>query len=391
MLPFITSFRLQRSKQVTVQSKLDLVIVTLTLAVGGAEKHVVRIATSAKRSGRKVAVLKLVPGGALSTDLLTAGIEQIELNKDGVLGWIYALAGFVKFLRARKPQVVYSVLSVPNIFCGATSWVFSQTRFVWGIRSSKLINESHSLKVFLVHQLEKHFSRYSDKIIFNSKSGLEYFRAQGFSTARGSVVLNGVDTTQICYKDAGRVRVRENLGLPIAADLVGTLGRADYTKGSDTFLNVACLLFPRNASTYFIAIGRNWSELIERNAEAVHWRKMGRIIELSENHYVADHLSALDIFLLSSRHEGTPNALLEAMSCERPCIVTQAGDATAVVGNPDLVANGSRLEDLVDRIEWVLSLDSKRRVALGQELRQRVLNRFSVESEFENISKELFD
>ena len=94
---------------------LDLLVITSALDIGGAEKHLIRIVTLAKKEGRKVAVLLLSGGGALQGELYRENIEQIVVRKEKGLSYWKTLQCIKKVLISRKPDVLYSVLPVPNI------------------------------------------------------------------------------------------------------------------------------------------------------------------------------------------------------------------------------------------------------------------------------------
>lgn len=83
-----------------------------------------------------------------------------------------------------------------------------------------------------------------------------------------------------------------------------------------------------------------------------------------------EHIKTADIFVLPSRYEGMPNALIEAMSLGLPCIATDCGGG----GSAALIKNGVNgiLIPVKDRDKLVaafhqLSLDSKLKVRLGKE------------------------
>ena len=92
----------------------------------------------------------------------------------------------------------------------------------------------------------------------------------------------------------------------------------------------------------------------------------------------AAFLQALDVFVMPSLSEGLPVALLEAMACGLPVVVTRVGAMPDVVdgGALGLVVPVGDEEALADAIAVLLD-DRSRARALGEAGMRRVRERFS--------------
>lgn len=372
------------------RESVDLAIIVLVLNVGGAERHVLRMALAAKNAQRNVVVLKLVAGGALEQILEDSDVEQVDLGKVGPFGWLRALWRTALFIRQRQPKVLYSVLSVPNIFSLLMARLFGRSRVIWGIRSSKLTSPSFAPKIFLVDFLERKLSLFPDRVVFNSRSGLEYFRSKGFSTKHATVIHNGIDTGYFRFNPQARSRIRQSLGIPSEACVIGTVGRAEHNKGPDIFLEVGRRVLEQTENVYFLIVGRGWDKFLKESESIAPLGESGRLVVVRETLEVREYYSAMDIFVSASRNEGTSNAILEAMSCRRVCIVTDAGDSREMVGDPDLVSEVNDAKNLAYSIESIFQMNEVQREEIANRARQRVLGHFLSETEYRKISDVLF-
>jgi glycosyltransferase involved in cell wall biosynthesis len=96
------------------------------------------------------------------------------------------------------------------------------------------------------------------------------------------------------------------------------------------------------------------------------------------------YYSLMDVFVLPSLRDGLPNALLEAMACERPVIGTPVGgipEAILDCKNGRLVSTNNAAE-LAEVIEQVLTNENLRK-ELGHASRQTILEKFTLQSEID--------
>ena len=120
---------------------------------------------------------------------------------------------------------------------------------------------------------------------------------------------------------------------PVAHNNVVTYtGRLSIEKGVDILLHAWSLC--HNANGYELIIIGDGPEMSHLKDIALRLPVHTRVTFIGMIHDVAPYLIKTKIFVLPSRLEGMPNALLEAMSFGLPCV------ATDVSGSVDLVQNG---------------------------------------------------
>ncbi|HXG43473.1 MAG TPA: glycosyltransferase [Gemmatimonadales bacterium] len=127
-----------------------------------------------------------------------------------------------------------------------------------------------------------------------------------------------------------RGEARAALGLPVSARVVGWVGRVQQEKGPDLMLQAFALLDQPDLVLSVIGDGRDRRRLEPLAARLAPGRvRWHGVLEGAARLY-----SAFDCFVLSSRTEGTPIALFEAIAAGVPVVATRVGGVPDVVG-PD--------------------------------------------------------
>lgn len=180
------------------------------------------------------------------------------------------------------------------------------------------------------------WSRFLDNRVVCEGSATRDFLVKklGFDKKKTTYVPNGVLFDDYQFTEKGRKKVRQELGVPDGQVLIGAVGRLHDQKGFDYLIDALKLLKGNPVSYQTVVIGegpdRSWLEDKAREA-SVHIRFVGVRPD------VRDVLSAFDIYVQSSRYEGMPIALLEAMSIG--CSIV----ASAVDGTLDLAKDGENM------------------------------------------------
>ena len=190
------------------------------------------------------------------------------------------------------------------------------------------------------------------------------------------------------WRPEERAVARAAIDVPATARLVVWHGRIDVVrKGLDVLLDAwerLCRARPhRDLRLHLIGSGDD----AEAFGQLLATRRLPGVVWLDR--YLRDRpairrqLSAADIYVLPSRHEGGPVALLEAMACGLPVV------ATAVPGVGDILAGGedaggivvppARPGSLAAAIGRLVDDDTLAR-ALGARARRRVEEAFSLEA-----------
>jgi glycosyltransferase involved in cell wall biosynthesis len=230
-------------------------------------------------------------------------------------------------------------------------------------------------------RVERTLARMTDRIVAISPriktELLEEFRIG--AAPQYAVVPLGFDLDAFVQIDtAARAEARRRLDIPAGAEVVTTLGRLTAIKQHDLFLAMAERVAATNPSAIFLIVGGG--ELRHSlEQQAAHRGLASRVRFLGWRRDLPTIYGATDVFALTSRNEGTPVALIEAMASGVPGVSTDVGGVRDVIESE---AVGIRVPaGDADQLARAVSslLQSPDRAAIGERARQTVRARFGLE------------
>jgi glycosyltransferase involved in cell wall biosynthesis len=178
-------------------------------------------------------------------------------------------------------------------------------------------------------RLTVRYCRFASDITVVEQTQADYFHRQlGFPVAKLHVVANGV---RVPTRSAADVELtRRELAIPAGTFAFFYVGRLNPVKDLGTLLQAFAALPPDLAARSRLYLVGDGPERAALEARAAALGLSGRAIFLGARNDVSEVLMAADAFVMSSKSEGLPMVLLEAMAAGVPCV------ATAVGGIPDL-------------------------------------------------------
>ncbi len=203
-------------------------------------------------------------------------------------------------------------------------------------------------------------------------------RLEGLSADRIEVIPNGIDLPEAAGPET-RMRVRRSLDLKEEQGVVAQVATLTPVKDHDTALAAVAALAPQHPALrwLFVGSGPRHQEL-EDKARALGVEAHVRF--LGERQDVFDLLAASDVAVLTSRAEGFPNAVLEAMASGLPVVATDCGGVAELLPGETCglrvpVGDAAGLA----RAVGALLADAERRRQMGAAARARVAEHFSWE------------
>lgn len=341
----------------------------LSLSPGGTERLVIDICRQlADRIEPMVCCLD--ERGAWARELESLGIPVVALGRRP--GFHPALSRQIaRLISASDIDVLHCHHYSPYVY-GLMASLMSRTKLVF-TEHGRLSDAKPSRKRRLVNPI---LSSLPGRIFAVSADLKRHMVAEGFPARCIRVVYNGVDP-RTRPSSGDRATAREMLGVPPDAFVIGTVGRLDPVKNLAVMLQVQQVLRDKVKRAFAVIVGDG----PERAALAATAAALGVADSVIFTGYRSDVralMPAFDVYVNCSTYEGVSLTILEAMAAALPVVATPVG------GNPEVVIHDetgylipSRPRSLAETLAH-LAFDARRRRAMGDAGRWRVIRHFSV-------------
>lgn len=333
-----------------------IVRIIARLNVGGPAKHVVWLTSGLEDAGyRSLLVAGTVPDGeedmsyfAEQTGVTPFYIPQMSREislKDAITTW-----KLFRLLLREKPDIVHTHTAKAGTVGRVAGFFYRWLTpgvLLGHPRACKFVHTYHGhvfhsyygrLKTGVFLTIERVLARLvTDRILVVSEQQKAEIN-QSFRVGRRDqfqVVRLGLDLGIFANHESRRAKFRDELGVDDETVLVGIVGRLTEIKNHEMFLRTVARVDLENVKFVIVGDG-SLRKVLEQQARSLGIEN--KVIFAGSRKDPEYFYPALDICALTSRNEGTPLTLIEAMANARPVIATLVGGVVDLLGN--VVADG---------------------------------------------------
>lgn len=294
------------------------------------------------------------------------GVKVITINElvrnIHPLNDLKALFALIRVFKNEKPRIVHTHTSKAGILGRWAAFLAKVEIIAHTPHGHVFWGYFNKWKTACFIMLERLSALITDKIItLTEQEKKDHLRFKIAFDEKFTVIHSGVDLTSFSELRINAATMRERLGIPPEAIVVGTAGRLTPIKGQRYLLETAAVISPLNPDLFFIFLGDG--ELAPDLSTMATSLGIKNVMFLGWREDVSEVMSTFDIFVLPSLNEGMGKVLIEAMALGKPIVASNVG------GIPDLVVhnhNGllvppANVKGLLDGINVLLHDPAKRK------------------------------
>jgi glycosyltransferase involved in cell wall biosynthesis len=245
---------------------------------------------------------------------------------------LLSLARMVRLVRTIRPDVVHTHMAKAGTIGRLAAHLCGVPLIVHTYHGHVFHSYFGARKTAAIITIERVLGMLTDRIITVGNDQRDEIAGYGIAPRSKLVAIPlGLELDQFLKPERGLFR--RSLGLEADAPLVGIVARLVPIKAHELFFEAAASVRQRVPQAQFIVIGDGERRAeLEALVEGLGLRPSVRFVGWRSDmpHVYAD----LDVVALTSRNEGSPVALIEALAAARPVV------STAVGGVPEVVIHG---------------------------------------------------
>lgn len=351
------------------------------LYTGGAETMLYRLLSRTDCGVFETEVVSLIGIGPIGQKIQALGVSVRSLGMRRGVPNPLAVLRLARWLQQDPSQVVQTWMYHADLVGGLAAKLAGSIPVAWGIRHSTFDSRGTKRMSIWTAMACARLSRWLPaRIVCCSEASRRVHTQLGYAADKMVVIPNGFDVTAFRPDPSARRSVRQELGIPEEAPLIGLVARFHPQKDHRNFVQAAAELTKQHPDVHFVLVGPGIEATNDGLSQLIRESGLVRNIHLlGERSDISEITAGLDIASLSSAWgEAFPNVIGEAMACGVPCVVTDIGDSARIVDNTGIVVPPRNPNALADAWDQLIKLGSDGRAQLGRAARQRIVTHFSL-------------
>jgi len=351
-----------------------------TLGPAGAEIMLSNIISGMDRTRFENEVVSLTDILDLAEKMrgIGAGVRTLNMKRSAPNPLL--VMRLAQWIRESKPDVIHTWMYHANLVGVLAARLAGNVPVVWGIHHSTLDPRVDKRRTLLVNRICAFLSRrFPARIVCCSEASLRIHKNLRYAAEKMEVIPNGFDLEQVKPDYAARASVRQELGIPLDAPLIGIAARFHPLKDHFNFVSAAARLHQQIPKAHFLMCGL---DITWQNSQLTEWIETAGISDcchlLGLRHDMSRLFSGIDIATTASRSEAFPIAIGEAMACGTPCVVTDVGDCALIVEATGIVVAPRDPCALAEGWRNLIEAGPRVRHRLGMAARRRVQQHFAL-------------
>ena len=353
------------------------------LDVGGAETMLLKLIEKQSKKCASITVVCLRTTGVLVGAYESAGADVrclgLEVKSPLSVWRIFRLMPLIWDIR---PDVIQGWMYHGNLAATIANFFFlSKSQLYWNIRQTIDGLQSERLLTRGLIKGGRFFSSFPEAIIYNSYRSALQHEQLGYKKDLRKIIPNGFEMEKFQpLADCLKRDVKASLGLPNDARIIGHVARYHSKKDHKTFLFAMEKVLEKSSNTRVIVVGRNVTlENEEIKDQVAGFLCLDQMNFLGERRDIPALMGIFDLFVSSSSAgEGFPNTIGEAMASGVPCVATDVGESSTIVGNCGWIVRPGNFEELAHVVIDLLGKPSAYLKGRGQRGRERVALKYNI-------------
>ena len=351
---------------------MNILFVITGLGPGGAEKVVADLADQLFKLGHRIKIAYLK--GEIVVRPKSKEIDLIYLGLEKPLDFYKAFKNYKALLITFCPDIVHAHMVHANIFVRIARKFYPVNKLICSAHSNIEGGQLRMLAYKYTHQM-------ADLTTNVSHNASQNFEKIGAVPMGGMItVYNGVDLEKFNHQSV-KYSIVLNLGIDPSTPLFIAVGRfhdaKDYPNLIDAFFKFKQMQEFKIQMPKLLIVGDG--ELRSSIESQIQEHELTQdIFLLGRRDDISDLLNISDYFVLSSKYEGLPTVVIEAMACQTYVIATDCGGSAEIMGDTGLLVTAQNSSALANALDKALKLKSEDISKNNKKARELVEKNFSL-------------